>query len=545
MFDINSITRENVKRLKPYSSARDDFQGNASIWLDANENPNDNGLNRYPDPHQKLLKQEIARLKNVQPQQIFLGNGSDEAIDLLFRAFGEPKEDKVLLFPPTYGMYKVSAEVNDIEVLEVPLNDRFQIDTQKVKPLLEDNRLKLIFICSPNNPTGNLMNKENIKQIASKFHGLVVVDEAYIDFSPEGSILPELDTFPNLVVLQTFSKAWGMAGVRLGMAYANKPIIDVLNKIKPPYNVNELTQRTVLDHLKNLAAKNESVEEILVQKELLNTELSKLKNVVKIYPSEANFLLVQFSNPKEVYQQLAEKGIVVRDRTSAVKDCLRITIGIPAENEQLLIALAEISGDQLEFKPKENTRNASVNRHTSETNITVEINLDGTGKSQISTGIGFFDHMLEQLARHGNLDLKINVTGDLHIDEHHTIEDTALALGEAFNIALGKRRGIERYGFLLPMDDCLAQVAIDFGGRPWLVWEAEFKREKVGEMPTEMFMHFFKSFSDTARCNLNIKAEGKNEHHKIEAIFKAWAKSVKMAVSCSGHGSVPSTKGVL
>ncbi len=339
MFNLDAIIRENVKRLKPYSSARDEFKGQADVWLDANENPFESGLNRYPDPLAIEVKKAIGKIKKIKPENIFLGNGSDEAIDLLYRAFCEPGKDKALIMPPTYGMYEVSASINDVEIFRVPLTEQFQIDLAVVKGFLNDKSIKLIFICSPNNPTGNLMSVETIKAIAMNFRGLVVVDEAYIDFAPNASLIPLLKQIPNLVILQTFSKAWGMAGIRLGMAFASIEIINILNKIKPPYNINTFTQKMALDQLTDEKAKDSSVTVILRERETLASKLGELPNVKKIYPSDANFILVEFIDPNTVYNSLVESGIIVRNRHSVVNGCLRITVGTPEENERLIEAL--------------------------------------------------------------------------------------------------------------------------------------------------------------------------------------------------------------
>lgn len=535
MFDINKITRANVLAMKPYSTARNEFEGMADVSLDANENPFGFGLNRYPDGTLQELKNAYAQFRNTTPEQLIFGNGSDELIDLLIRAFCEPGRDKILTFTPSFSMYSVYAEINNVEEVQKSLNDQFQIDVSSMEDVIDDPTLKLIFICSPNNPTGNTIDQETILSITEKFNGLVVVDEAYVDFSNETLVGRDI---PNLFILQTFSKAFGLAGVRLGAGIGSKDAIAVLNKIKPPYNVNSLTQKQALEAL-------ERPEEIRKQVEILNDERSKLTSslesiasVRKVYPSEANFLLVAFEDANEIYNALIAKGIVVRDRSKLVDGCLRITVGTPVENEKLIAALKDQDYQQ-------EGRIGQCIRSTSETKIKIEVNLDDASNSSISTGIAFFDHMLDQIARHGSIGLNVQVKGDLNIDPHHTIEDTALALGTAFNDALKERKGIERYGFLLPMDDCLSQVAIDFGGRPWLEWEADFNATHVGELPTEMVSHFFKSFSDTARCNLNIKAEGDNDHHKIESIFKAFARAIKMAVRKDDSGVLPSTKGVL
>ncbi len=335
-FDIMSLVRENVKALSPYRSARDEFVGEALISLDANENPFDHdSLNRYPDPYQRKLKRQIGKMKGVNESSIFLGNGSDEAIDLLIRAFCEPRKDSILIFTPTYGMYQISADINAVETVEVPLMADFQIDLNKA---LEVNA-KLTFICSPNNPTGNDMEAADVESILRNSKGLVIVDEAYIDFSKRESWTRRLKEFPNLVVLQTFSKAYGLAAIRLGMAFANEVVIEILNKIKPPYNVNGLTQNFALEALENGETVRQDIYMILRERATMEEALKKLRAVKKIYPSEANFLLIEIDRAVELYRYLAEKGIVVRDRSKQVKDALRITIGTPSENQTLLEAI--------------------------------------------------------------------------------------------------------------------------------------------------------------------------------------------------------------
>ncbi|WP_436515162.1 histidinol-phosphate transaminase [Ekhidna sp. To15] len=535
MFDINKIARKNVLAMKPYSSARNEFDGIADVSLDANENPFGFGLNRYPDASLSELKSTFAKFRDVDPDRLIFGNGSDELIDLLIRAFCEPGRDKILTFTPSFSMYSVCAQINDVGEVQQPLNENFQIDLETIKDQLADPELKLIFICSPNNPTGNKMDQKTILAIAERFSGLVVVDEAYVDFSDETLVGSNI---PNLFILQTFSKALGLAGVRLGAGIGSSEVIEVLSKIKPPYNVSTLTQEQAIEALNRPDEIKKQVSILMEERDKLVTNLKEIDFVRKIYPSDGNFLLVEFKDATKTYADLRAKGVVVRDRASLVANCLRITIGTPEENLKLLAALND---EQFNAAG----RIGQCIRTTSETKIKIEVNLDDPKNSAISTGIAFFDHMLDQIARHGSIGLNVQVKGDINIDPHHTIEDTALALGTAFNNALKERKGIERYGFLLPMDDCLAQVAIDFGGRPWLEWDASFKATHLGELPTEMVSHFFKSFSDTARCNLNIRAEGDNDHHKVESIFKAFARAIKMAVRKDNSGVLPSTKGVL
>ena len=343
IFDINTLVRKNVLTMKPYSSARDEFKGEADIFLDANENPYPSPYNRYPDPLQWKVKEKLAPIKKVRPEQIFLGNGSDEAIDLVIRAFCEPGADSILITDPTYGMYAVCADVNAVNIQRVTLTTDFDLDMDKIWKTI-DPTTKVIFLCSPNNPTGNLLNSDKIKEVMQKFRGLVVIDEAYIDFTLSKSFAEELDEYPNLIVLQTFSKAWGLAGLRLGMAFASRGIINILNKIKYPYNVNIQTQDLALKTLAFQRQKDQWVIEIVEQRKKMETELSMLPITKKVYHSDSNFLLVQVNEAVKTYQFLMNRGIIVRDRSNVTlcNDCLRITIGTPAENVRLLKALKEM-----------------------------------------------------------------------------------------------------------------------------------------------------------------------------------------------------------
>lgn len=341
-FDLNTLVRPNIIKLKPYSSARDEFKGTAEVYLDANENPFDTGLNRYPDPLQWKVKEKISVLKDVPTENIFLGNGSDEVIDLLVRIFCEPSEDHILTLPPTYGMYQVSADIANVEIRLVPLMTDFQPDVDKILAAA-DEYSKILFLCSPNNPTGNSLQLDKIRALLTNFSGIVAVDEAYIDFSAQKSCTELLSEFPNLVVMQTFSKAWGLAGIRLGMAFASTEIIHYFNKVKPPYNINQLTQTAALEALQNKAQQEQMVQTIIGQRALLQQYLISLEFVKRIYPSDANFLLVKVQDSKGAYQYLVEQGIIVRDRSNVAlcEGCLRITVGTPEENEKLVQALVE------------------------------------------------------------------------------------------------------------------------------------------------------------------------------------------------------------
>jgi histidinol-phosphate aminotransferase len=341
MVDINKLVRENVLRLTPYSCARDEFNGKTGIFMDANENPYGN-LNRYPDPYQRDLKKAISKVKGIEEEKIFLGNGSDEIIDLCFRIFCNPGIDKALIFPPTYGMYEVSASVNDIEILKVPLNESFQINLQKVKSVFSDKRLKLIFICSPNNPTANSMNFADIEYIIAEFNGIVLIDEAYIDFSEKPSVIRLVDKYPNLILMQTLSKAFGLASVRVGMAFSNPAIVQYFNKMKPPYNISTINQKAALYKLDNIDGYNNQIIKIKQERERLSANLIKMKIIEKVYPSDANFLLVKVKNADYIYKTLVDKNIITRNRSRVINNCLRITVGKKTENDKLVKALREL-----------------------------------------------------------------------------------------------------------------------------------------------------------------------------------------------------------
>jgi histidinol-phosphate aminotransferase len=338
--DLNKLIRPNILKLKPYSCARDEFQGEASAYLDANENPSNGPYNRYPDPLQVQLKQRISEIKQVEPSRIFLGNGSDEPIDLVVRVFCEPGIDNIVAIDPTYGMYQVSADINDVEYRKVLLNEDFSLNAERLLAAT-DKKTKVIFLCSPNNPTGNDLDQIEIVKVFRSFPGIVVVDEAYLDFSDRESFIHQLDEFPNLIVLQTFSKAWGMAAVRLGMAFASPQIIGYFNKVKYPYNINLLTQQFVSTQIVEVERKNTWVQMILQQRSELFQELQKLSFVRKLYPSDANFLLVKVDDANALYRYLVEEKIIVRNRNSVslCQGCLRITVGLLEENGLLLEAL--------------------------------------------------------------------------------------------------------------------------------------------------------------------------------------------------------------
>ena len=566
---IESLVRPNIRAMVPYSTARDEFKGVAEVFMDANESPFDNGYNRYPDPSQARLKRRIAEIKGVDVQNIFVGNGSDEAIDLCFRIFCNPGIDNAIAIAPSYGMYSTCAAVNDVEMREVLLNDDFSLPVERLLDAA-DNNSKLLFICSPNNPTGNVFPREEIERILQEFDGMVVLDEAYIDFADEPGMLRSLENWPNLIILQTLSKAWGMAGLRAGLAFASNYVMRLFAQVKYPYNINVATLSAVEKLLK--AGVDDRVKLIKEQRSFMEQKLSGMECVWRVYPSQANFLLVQVDNAADLYNYLLGEGIIVRDRSRMplCDNTLRITIGTPQENVRLLRAIAEYDikrygsrtegGPLAEGKPlaegelvaerellqEYESRSARVIRTTNETSVSVSVDLDNSGTGGISTGLSFLDHMLMQIVHHGGIMLTINASGDLEVDEHHTMEDVAITLGQALSKALGDKRGIERYGFALPMDESEAIVLLDFGGRIDFKWEVTFYGERVGDVPTQMFRHFFQSLCSAMNCNLHISARGENDHHIAEAIFKAFARALKAAVRREPFNyEIPSSKGLL
>ena len=339
MFNLQIIIRKNILALKPYSSAREEYKGNEGIFLDANENPFGE-LNRYPDPYQKKLKEKISSIKNIATENIFIGNGSDEVIDIAYRVFCEPGKDKAITFSPTYGMYDVSAAINNVELIKIPLTADFQIDFTEVEKYLADDNLKLIFICSPNNPTAN--NLRNIEKLVEKFKGIVFVDEAYIDFSDAESFIKKVNTYPNLIVSQTFSKAWGLAATRVGTAFASKEIISIFNKVKPPYNISLLNQNAALKALENIELFEERKSTILQQRQILMDCFATIKIIEKIYPTDANFILIQVADADTLYNKLVAEKVITRNRNSVIKNCIRITVGTEEENKVLIEKMKNI-----------------------------------------------------------------------------------------------------------------------------------------------------------------------------------------------------------
>jgi histidinol-phosphate aminotransferase len=341
MFKLEELVRENIRSMQPYSSARSEFKGGRAILLDANENPFGE-WNRYPDPNQGKLREKLSELKKIASEKVFIGNGSDEIIDLAFRIFCDPGKDKALTFSPTYGMYEVSAAINDVQLIMLSLDAQFHIDRNSLKPYLQDSSLKLIFLCSPNNPTGNLFKRVDVEYVLQNFNGIVIVDEAYIDFAEAPSWVQTITQFPNLIVMQTFSKARGLAAARVGVAYASEEIIRLFNKVKPPYNVSELNQRVALHALDSGKVFRRNLKKIKSEKVKLENELEKLEAVKKVYPSDANFLLIEVTDADKMYSELVQRKIIARNRNKLVRNCIRVTVGTPSENKQLIRAIKKM-----------------------------------------------------------------------------------------------------------------------------------------------------------------------------------------------------------
>ena len=602
-FSLTDWVRPNIQELTSYTSARDQYRQDEGILLDANElglgaalpkssyaGPSDS-LHRYPDPYQRKLRAAVGKLRGLDPDQVFTGNGSDEAIDLIIRLFCEAGKHRILCTPPTYGMYKVSARIHDIEVDDAPLHPDFGLNPTAIINAISP-QTRVLFLCSPNNPTGNQMSEADLVYICTHAPCIVVIDEAYIDFAPSQSMTKALAEFPNLIVLQTLSKSFGLAGIRLGIALASKEIIAYFDKIKAPYNVNSLTAKVALSALLQPEIMQAKVQETLQERDYVTKRLELLKQQLvdspialgTIFPSQANFVLFQIDQALRIQEALAEQKVILRYRGNELhcENSLRLSIGSRSENNAFFEALITVLGYQgprykqmielLDLQPthssvnpvktahnhilEQNTdanlsskssRRATIRRHTNETKIDITLNLDGTGVHQISTGLRFFDHMLEQIARHGLIDLDIQCQGDLDIDEHHTVEDVGIALGQALSQAYGDKRGIDRYGFVLPMDEARATVALDLSGRPYLVFNANFTRDYVGDVPTDMIEHFFYSLATHMQATLHLDVLGSNDHHKVEACFKGLARALKQSIEYNPRisGQIPSSKGSL
>ncbi|MCC2625788.1 MAG: histidinol-phosphate aminotransferase [Burkholderiales bacterium] len=549
---LQNIVRPEIWKMAGYSSARMEMTDvSGMIQLDANENPylpylttksGVGNINRYPHPQPDAVLARLAAIYGVSQKQVLVGRGMDEIMDVLVRVFCIPYKDKIMITPPTYGYYQAIADIAGITVSKVPLSSTdFSLDVAGVIRNTDENT-KIIFLCTPNNPTGNVFSLKDIEQIASSLPNVIIaVDEAYIEFADVPSATTIVHKYQNIVVMRTLSKAYAFAGVRVGTLIAIPEIINVARKVLAPYPIPIPVTNLILEALSpfGLELANSRIELLKSERDRVFKHLTSLPGI-HVYPSHANFLLFKVSDANAVYKDLLAKGIIIRHRGKDVENTLRFTIGSQEENDLVLRAL----GVKLDIA-KQNERQAILNRKTNETEILAKINLDKQLPVKISTGIGFFDHMLEQLAKHGGFSMELSAKGDTHIDYHHTVEDVAIVIGQALKQALGDKRGINRYGFVLPMDEACAFATLDLSGRGVLIYEAKFKNLLIGDFPVEMVEHFFLSLADQLEAAIHLKVTGDNSHHMVEGLFKAFAKALNQAINRTNNNNVPSTKGTL
>jgi len=546
-----SIARKAVIGFKPYSA-----RGGATnaLHLDANESPwapppvvQAGGFNRYPEQQPAALVQRLADLYGVRPEQIMAGRGADEAIEILLRTFCETDQDSILTCPPTFGYFETCAAIQGAKTIFAPLRADFSYDHDCIAGKIRSVNagLKIVFLCSPNNPTGNVIDPKIVIGLCEEFpKTLIVIDEAYGEFSSAASFTFQIDQYPNLVVLRTLSKAYSLAGVRLGVAIADPRIINLMLKVLPPYPIARPVEKVVMDALTPAAMPVHAARLKLWTSERARMvkALARSSYVTKVHPSEANFLLLDIIEDTELLRALGRFQVKIRDFRQTMPGKMRISIGSPEEND---IALSAFGVDVQAKRP---ARIAEAHRKTKETDIAVRVNLDDASGTKIDTGIGFYNHMLGALAKHGGFGLVLSCQGDLEIDAHHTIEDCALALGTALARALGDKAGAGRFGFtmpfIMPMDETQARVAVDLSGRPTMTFKGEFPTDHAGDFPAEMCPHFFESLSQTLGASIQIDVKGDNTHHMIEACFKGVGRALAPAFRRDGT-DIASTKGVL
>lgn len=546
---LQQITRPEIWAMPGYSSARSEMSDYAGmIQLDANENPFTPypqskeviRVNRYPDPQPISVISRLAAIYGVTTKQVLIGRGMDEIMDLLIRVFCIPYKDSIMYTPPTYGYYQVAADISAVGVVKVKLENDFSLDADKVIAA-GVNKVKIVFICTPNNPTGNVIDLAVIEKIAQNMpNSIIAVDEAYLEFADAPSAVPLLAKYPNLVVMKTLSKAYAFAGVRVGTLLASPELIKLASKVIAPYPIPVPCVNLIVQALSpfGLELAHNNIELLKQERERMFNLLSKVPGI-HVFPSRTNYLLIKVEEASKVYQDFLARGIIIRNRSKDIANTVRISIGKPEENNLVLSTFG-----LKDYAHKQAERQSVVIRKTNETDIMIQVNLDKTSPVKISTGIGFFDHMLEQLAKHGGFSLQVSATGDTHIDFHHTVEDVAIALGQALKQALGDKRGINRYGYVLPMDESRASATIDLSGRGVLVFEAKFPTPLIGTFPVEMAEHFFLSLSDQLEAAIHLSVTGENSHHMVEGLFKVCAKALGMAIKQTSD-DIPSTKGVL
>lgn len=546
------LARPQVLALEPFDIAAQANRafGPDAIRLDANENPYSPlsegplaaGLNRYPEPQPERLKSAMAALYGVEPGDLVLTRGADDAIDMLVRAFCAP-DDAVAISTPTFSAYAHFARLQGARVVQVPLGDDFEFDSSAfVEAVRKGRGVKLAFICSPNNPTGNEIEPRRLLEVADALPDtIVVVDEAYLEFSAVPSLAEQAASRPNLVVLKTLSKAFGLAGARIGCAIGDDELIAIAARALPPYPLPSLSVEAAMAALapSRRALHQERIERIKAERERLAPLLSQSPVVKSVRSGGGNFLFLEVDQPEALAARLHALGIRVRFRPNAAPGGVRLSIGTESENEAALAAFKV----QRTIVP---ARRAELVRDTKETSIAVAVDLDRAGARRVETGVPFYDHMLDQVAAHGGFGLVLACDGDLEIDAHHSIEDCAIAFGTALSRALGNRRGIGRFGFALPMDEAQAQVLIDLSGRPYSKFEGAFEASHIGDYPTQMTAHVFRSLADSLGAAIHVRVEGDNDHHKTEACFKALGRALRQAVRREGDPeALPSTKGVL
>jgi histidinol-phosphate aminotransferase/imidazoleglycerol-phosphate dehydratase/histidinol-phosphatase len=520
-----------------------------AIKLDANENPYPplvegplaGNVNRYPEPQPAKLKAVLAALYGVAPENVVITRGADDAIDMLVRAFCRPATDAVAICTPTFSAYGHFVRVQGARLIETKLNKDFDFDVDAfVEAVSGEQNLKLAFICTPNNPTGNEVDPALILKVADELPDTIIVaDEAYLDFSSTPSLAGDAAKRPNLIVLKTLSKAFGLAGARVGCAIGEPATIAMAARALPPYPMPSPSVDAALSALapSRRAIHEERIARIKADRERIADLLRKSLVVRSVRSGGGNFLFVEVEEPEALASRLRSLGIRVRFRPNAAPGGVRLTVGTDPENEALLRAFGVEVGSSA-------GRQAEVVRDTRETKIAVALDLDAASPRKIATGVPFYDHMLDQVAAHGGFSLLLSCDGDIEIDPHHSIEDCALALGTALAKALGNKRGIRRFGFALPMDEAEAQVLIDLSGRPYCRFEGEFASTSIGDYPTQMTPHVFRSLADSIGAAIHVKVEGDNDHHKTEACFKAFGRALRDAIRCEGD-VLPSTKGVL
>ncbi|GAA4008999.1 histidinol-phosphate transaminase [Sphingomonas humi] len=545
------LARPEILALEPFDLGDREANPDA-IKLDANESPFGPlsggsiaaGVNRYPEPQPQRLRAAMASLYGMEPSQFLVTRGGDDAIDLLCRTFLRGPQDKVAVTSPSFSAYAHFARLQGSGVCDIPLDpDDFGLDPERVIAALEaDRSVKLLFLCTPNNPTGTAVDPAVILRIVDALPDvLVLADEAYLEFSETASLAAEAVSRPNLLVLKTLSKAFALAGARVGGLIGPAETLEIIARAMPPYPLPTLSIAAALEALQpaRRAVHRERIAQLLAERERVAPLIASATHVRKVYPSAGNFLFLETSDTDQLAARLQADGIKVRYRPNAAPGGIRLTIGTREENDAALAAFGVAVAKTAE-------RRAELARDTKETRIALAIDLDRAEPRRIETGIPYYDHMLDQVAAHGGFSLVLNCEGDLEIDPHHSIEDVAIALGQGLRNALGDKRGIGRFGFALPMDETEAQVLIDLSGRPFCKFDGRFAATHIGDYPTEMTPHVFRSLADSLGAAIHVKVEGENDHHKVEACFKAFGRALRQALAFEGKSdALPSTKGML